>query len=110
MNIKCKIKCDECSDNDNIKLNSNDNTAESLNQIRNNKLSNNPKGNTGKDLFYYQIELSPFNAIRDDFLSQDCRFRSDPADYHADLIMKIVIYISESPKVIILYLKIKTLF
>ena len=58
-------------------------------QFGNNKLVINPHGNTGKDLFYYQLEVSPskFEVIRDDFLSDECKFRTDSADYHADIIV-----------------------
>ena len=57
-------------------------------QIGNNQKAKNPKGNSGEDLFFYQLKVTSddFEVIRDDFLSDDCKFRTDPADYHADII------------------------
>ena len=46
-------------------------------------------GNTGQDLYFYQLQLSStefFTAIRYEFLSQQCNYVKDPADYNADII------------------------
>ena len=69
-----------------IKINTNE--VGILVQIGNNQKAKNPKGNSGEDLFFYQLKVTSddFEVIRDDFLSDDCKFRTDPADYHADII------------------------
>ena len=46
-------------------------------------------GNTGQDLYFYHLQLSStefITAIRYEFLSQECNYVKDPADYNADII------------------------
>ena len=46
-------------------------------------------GNTGQDLYFYHLKLSStefITAIRYEFLSQECNYVKDPADYNADII------------------------
>ena len=47
-----------------------------------------PLGNTGKDLFYYHLELSPdkMGVVRYDYISTNCRFSSNAEDYTADMV------------------------
>ena len=53
-------------------------------------------GNTGKDLYYYHIEVKPetssecktgtVKALRYEYLYNNCIYRKDPEDYNADII------------------------
>ena len=45
-------------------------------------------GNTGKDLYYYHIAVSPTSvtALRYEYLYNNCIYRKDPEDYNADII------------------------
>ena len=47
-----------------------------------------PNGNTGKDLYYYHLEVTPtsMKVVRYDYISTNCRFSSDAEDYTADMI------------------------
>ena len=56
-------------------------------QTGNQKYEDAPYGNTGKDLYYYHLEVSPnsMKVIRYDYMSTNCRFSSDPEDYTADM-------------------------
>ena len=47
-----------------------------------------PLGNTGKDLFYYHLKVSPnsMEVIRYDYLSDECRYRTNAEDYHLDIV------------------------
>ena len=47
-----------------------------------------PVGNTGKDLYFYHLQLSStefITAIRYEFLTKECNYVKDPADYNADI-------------------------
>ena len=46
-------------------------------------------GNTGQDLYFYHLQLSStefITAIRYEFLTQECNYVKDPADYNADIL------------------------
>ena len=47
-----------------------------------------PFGNTGKDLYYYHLEVTPnsMQVVRYDYISTNCRFSSNAEDYRADMI------------------------
>ena len=47
-----------------------------------------PYGNTGKDLYYYHLEVTPtsMKVVRYDYISTNCRFSSNSEDYTADMI------------------------
>ena len=46
-----------------------------------------PYGNTGKDLYYYDIEVTQtsFEVLRYDYIFNECRYKSDVEDYTIDL-------------------------
>ena len=65
------------------------NTIGIIFQIGNRKYSSSiPYGNTGKDLYFYQLEVSPnkFEVTREDFIFNNCRYKSNPEDYTIDLV------------------------
>ena len=47
-----------------------------------------PYGNTGKDLYFYHLEVTPTNmeVVRYDYIYNNCRLRADPEDYTVDII------------------------
>ena len=47
-----------------------------------------PYGNTGKDLYFYHIQVSPnsFRVIRYDYIYNNCRLRTNNEDYTVDII------------------------
>ena len=57
-------------------------------QTGNKKLDIIPFGNTGKDLFYYELEVTPttFGIIRYDYIFNNCRYKDQEEDYTIDLI------------------------
>ena len=48
-----------------------------------------PIGDSGKDLYYYHLQVSPnkIEVIRYDYMSSNCRFTSNAEDYTSDLIV-----------------------
>ena len=46
-----------------------------------------PYGNTGKDLFYYHLKVTPdsMKVIRYDYIYNQCRYRTNAEDYHLDI-------------------------
>ena len=46
-----------------------------------------PYGNTGKDLYYYDIEVTQtsFEVLRYDYIFNECRYKTDVEDYTIDL-------------------------
>ena len=64
----------------------NENEALILFQTGNNKKS--PKyGNSGKDLYFYHLEVSPteLKVKRYEYLYDECKYNEDPEDYNADI-------------------------
>ena len=53
-----------------------------------NEVNNIPFGNTGKDLYFYHLEVSPnkMEVVRYDYIYNDCRLRADKNDYTVDII------------------------
>ena len=47
-----------------------------------------PFGNTGKDLFFYELEVTPstFSVLRYDFIFNNCRYKTEAEDYTIDII------------------------
>ena len=56
-------------------------------QTGNQKYTDTPYGNSGKDLYYYHLEVSPtsMKVIRYDYMSTTCRFSNNAEDYTADM-------------------------
>ena len=68
-----------------VKINANE--IGILLEFGNNQLDVNIYGNSGKDLYYYQLQLSDgYEVIRDDFLFDKCKYRGEADDYHADIV------------------------
>ena len=57
-------------------------------QTGNKKIDTIPFGNSGKDLFYYELEVTPtsFEVLRHDYIFNNCRFKDQDEDYTIDLI------------------------
>ena len=57
-------------------------------QTGNKDLVNIPFGNTGKDLFFYELEVTPttMEVIRYDYIFNNCRYKDEDEDYTIDLI------------------------
>ena len=64
-----------------------DNEVIILFQTGNKDYENIPNGNTGKDLYYYHLDINPtgFKVIRYDYLSTNCRFTDNAEDYTVDI-------------------------